>query len=66
MKPGDLVRVIEDSRFDDSGIIGIVQWVNESYPNECGLLMNGEFEVYAVRHLEVVSESLCKSEAGVV
>ena len=59
MKVGDLVQVIEDDRFDDSGYVGVVHWVNDgSRPGgEAGVFMNGAMEVYACKHLEVVSES---------
>ena len=59
MKVGDLVQVIEDDRFDDSGHVGVVHWVNDGpWPEgEVGVFMNGSMEVYACKHLEVVSES---------
>ena len=60
MKVGDLVQVIEDDRFDDSGNVGVVHWVNddrEYLGGEAGVFMNGAMEVYACKHLEVVSES---------
>ena len=54
MKVGDLVQVIEDDRFDDSGYVGVVHWVRPG--GEAGVFMNGAMEVYACKHLEVVSE----------
>lgn len=59
MKIGDLVQVIEDDRFDDSGHVGVVHWVNDDrqFRGEAGVFMNGAMEVYACKHLEVISES---------
>ena len=59
MKVGDLVRVIEDDRFDDSGDVGVVHWVNfdDRFRGEAGVFINGAMEVYACKWLEVVSES---------
>lgn len=59
MKIGDLVQVIEDDRFGDSGYVGVVHWVNDGpWPEgEVGVFMNGAMEVYASKYLEVVSES---------
>ena len=56
MKVGDLVRIQDDERFDDSGLIGLVQWVNENYPPTCGLLIENEVVVYAIHHVEVINE----------
>lgn len=60
MKPGDLVQVIEDSRYDDSGLIGVVQWCEPGNAFELpavGLLMEGKIEVYDPKHLEIINEN---------
>ncbi len=56
MKAGDLVQVRIDPGFSDSGVIALVQWVNEQYPATCGLLINDELLVYDLRTVEVISE----------
>ena len=56
MKIGDLVRIPDDERFDDSGLIGLVQWINENYPPTCGLLIENKLAVYDARHVEVINE----------
>lgn len=54
MKASDLVMIKEDKRFDDSGLLGIVQWINEDC---CGILMEGGIEVYARKYVKVVSRA---------
>ena len=57
MKPGDLVKIKEDERFDDSGLIGLLQWVSKDYPYTCGIMISGEFMVYRQQFVEVISEA---------
>ena len=54
MKIGDLVKIREDDRFADSGLIGLVQWVDTKYPPQCGLLIKDKMLIYDARALEVV------------
>ena len=57
MKVGDLVRIDDDPRFDDSGMIGLVQWISErGYPPTCGLLIGNDVAVYDTRFVEVINE----------
>ena len=57
MKVGDLVKILGDERFDDTGLIGLVQWVDTQYPPQCGLLVKGNMKVYDTRAAEVISEN---------
>ena len=57
MQVGDLVKIREDDRFDDSGLIGLVKWVNLKYPPQCGLMLGNGVEIYDVRFVEVISEN---------
>ena len=54
MKIGDLVKIREDERFADSGLIGLVQWVDTKYPPQCGLLIKDKMLIYDARVVEVV------------
>ena len=56
MKVGDLVKIKEDEGFDDSGLIGIVQWVDNEYPGTCEILFSDESAVYCQHFAEVISE----------
>ncbi|MEC9016234.1 MAG: hypothetical protein VYD37_07100 [Gemmatimonadota bacterium] len=55
MKVGDLVKVREDERFADSGLIGLVQWVDTEYPPRCCLLIEDNMAIYDPRVVEVVA-----------
>ena len=55
MKSGDLVKVRHDPKYEDSGHVGIVQWVSEKYPPTCAIIVNGNVSMYDTRLLEVVS-----------
>ena len=57
MKSGDLVKVRHDPKYEDSGHVGIVQWVRKEYPPACGIVVNGGMSIYDTRLLEVINES---------
>ena len=54
MQVGDLVKIREDERFADSGLLGLVQWVDTKYPPQCGLLIKDKMLIYDARAVEVV------------
>ncbi len=62
MKIGDLVRIKHDSRYDDSGAVGVIRWASPTtnvhlYCN-CGIYLfnTGTIEVYRQDHVELISE----------
>lgn len=62
MKAGDLVRIKHDSRYDDSGAVGVIRWASPTtnvhlYRN-CGIYLfnTGTIEVYRQKHVELISE----------
>ena len=57
MKTGDLVKVRHDPKYEDSGHVGIVQWVSEKYPPTCAIIVNGSVSMYDTRPLEVINAS---------
>ena len=56
MKIGDLVKVREHEVYEDSGKIGLVQWVDMKYPPQCCVMMESDSHIYDPRHLKVISE----------
>ena len=52
---GDLVKVRHDPKYKDSGHVGIVQWVSESWPSTCVIIVNGNVSTYDARLLEVIN-----------
>ena len=57
MKVGDLVEINGNPKYSDYGQVGLVQWVNERYPPQCGVIMNGDTAIYDPRVLKVINES---------
>ena len=54
MNVGDLVKIREDKRFADSGLVGLVQWVDTKYPPQCGVLIKDKILIYDTRVVEAV------------
>lgn len=58
MEKGNLVRIRATNRnYPDEGRIGIVTWIDMTYPTRCSILIDGEDELYDPRSLEVINES---------
>lgn len=61
LKVGDLVKIKEDEGWDDSGRIGVIYRVSDSYPPTCDIVFSKNFssEIFAYNQefVEVISDS---------
>ena len=51
MKTGDLAKL----RY--SGLVGVVLWVDEQYPPQCSILIDGRPTLADTRAVEIINES---------